>query len=89
MWLGLVGVASVLSSLQLNTNKVTGGDTVNIRLQLNLTIGKSYTVKDATSSLTGSYFASPYPNIKVIKCIPTGAIDGNYVLNLNDHYGNG
>lgn len=84
-----VSLASVLSTLQLNANQVTGGDTVNIRLQLNLTNGKSYTAKDAASSLTGSYFASPYQYSKIIKCIPLGAIDGNYELNLFDSYGDG
>ena len=84
-----ISLAIVLSTLQLNANQVTGGDTVNIRLQLNLTNGKSYMDKDAASSLTGSYFASPYRYSKVIKCIPIGAIDGNYVLNLNDSYGDG
>ena len=84
-----ISLASVLSTLQLSINKVTGGDTVNIRLQLNLTNGKSYMAKDAASSLNGYYFASPYKYSKVIKCIPTGAIDVNYVLNLNDSYGDG
>lgn len=39
--------------------------------------------------MTGSYFASPYKYSKVIKCIPIGAIDGIYTLNLNDSFGDG
>lgn len=84
-----ISLAEALSALQLSSTDVTGGDTINIRLQLNLTNGNTYTDKDAASSLTGSYFASPYKYSKVIKCIPIGAIDGIYTLNLNDSFGDG
>lgn len=84
-----ISLADVLATLQLRSTDVTGGDAIHIRLQLNLTNGNSYTAKDAASSLTGSYFASPYQYSKVIKCIPIGTIDGVYTLHLNDSYGDG
>jgi hypothetical protein len=37
-----------------------GGSTVKIRLQLNLTNGKTFSDDTVTGSMTGSYFQSPY-----------------------------
>ena len=54
-----------------NTISFSGGSNVAIRLQLNLTDGRSFTAKDAASSLTGSYFASPYQYNLIVGCFVT------------------
>ncbi len=84
-----VSLGEALSALGLTGNDVDGGQAVNIRLQLNLTDGSSYTAKDAASSLTGSYFNSPYQYNKIIKCIPTSPVAGEYTISMNDSYGDG
>jgi len=84
-----VSLGDALSALGLTGNDVDGGQAVNIRLQLNLTDGSSYTAKDAASSLTGSYFNSPYQYNKIIKCIPTSPVAGEYTIAMNDSYGDG
>lgn len=84
-----VSLGDALSALSLSGSDVDGGQAVNIRLQLNLTNGSSYTAKDAASSLTGSYFNSPYQYNKIIKCIPTAPVAGEYTLVMNDSYGDG
>ncbi|MDG2371558.1 MAG: hypothetical protein P8L83_02995 [Flavobacteriaceae bacterium] len=84
-----VSLGDAISALGLSSSQYSGGDTINIRLQLNLTNGISYTNTDAASSLTGSYFKSPYIYNMVIKCIPTGAVAGNYTVNMIDSYGDG
>ena len=62
---------------------------VAIRLQHNLTDGLSFTAKDAASSLTGSYFASPYQYNLIVGCFVTdgSAIPGKYTMNMVDSYG--
>jgi len=51
-----VTLGESIAALGLTSSQYTGGDVINIRLQLNLTDGISYTNTDAASSLTGSYF---------------------------------
>jgi hypothetical protein len=84
-----VTLGESISALGLSSTQYTGGDVVNIRLQLNLTDGRSYTNTDAASSLTGSYFKSPYIYNMTIKCIPVGAVAGDYTINMIDSWGDG
>tara|TARA_B110000444_G_C18851934_1_gene606512 strand:+ start:16057 stop:16887 length:831 start_codon:yes stop_codon:yes gene_type:complete len=84
-----VTLAESIAALGLTSSQYTGGDAVNIRLALNLTDGRTYTAKDAASSLTGSYFKSPYVYNMTIKCIPTGAVAGDYTINMIDSWGDG
>jgi len=85
----VVTLGESISALGLSSSQYTGGDVINIRLQLNLTDGRSYTNTDAASSLTGSYFKSPYIYNMTIKCIPVAAVAGNYTINMIDSYGDG
>ena len=68
-----------------------GGSTVKIRLQLNLTNGKSYSDDTVTGSMTGSYFKSPYAYRKIVLCNVTdgSAVPGIYTINMQDSYGDG
>jgi len=84
-----VSLSDALTKMGLSTTQISGGDFVNIRIALNLTDGRTYTAKDAASSLTGSYFKSPYTYAKQIKCIPSEAIPGTYTINMIDSYGDG
>lgn len=84
-----ISLSAAASKLGLTPSDYTGGDAIVIRLQLNLTDGRSYSADDATGSLTGSYFASPFEYSKVIKCIPLEAVPGIYTFTLSDSYGDG
>lgn len=84
-----LSLTEVISALGLTSSQYTGGDTIGIRLQLNLTDGRSFSSDSVTGSMTGSYFKSPYAYSLVIKCIPLGAIPGVYTFNLADSYGDG
>jgi hypothetical protein len=84
-----VTLGESIAALGFSSSQYTGGDVINIRLQLNLTDGRSYTAKDAASSLTGSYFKSPYIYNMTIKCIPTGAVAGDYTIDMIDSWGDG
>lgn len=84
-----LSLKDALTTLGIGSSSVAGGDKITFRFQLNLTDGRSFTDIDSSSSLTGSYFAAPFSYSKIIKCIPLGAIDGLYTLNLVDSYGDG
>lgn len=66
-----------------------GGDEFNFRLEVVLTDGRSFSADDASGSLQGSYFQSPYAYNVGILCIPDSPITGDYVINMQDSYGDG
>ena len=68
-----------------------GGSTVKIRLQLNLTNGKTFSDDTVTGSMTGSYFQSPYAYNKIVNCFVTdgSSVPGVYTINMQDSYGDG
>jgi hypothetical protein len=84
-----VSLAQAATALGLSSSQYTGGDAINIRLQLNLTDGRSFSADDVTGSMTGSYFKSPYKYAKIIKCIPLDAVPGIYTFTMADSYGDG
>ena len=84
-----VSLGDAMTALGLSSSQYTGGDAVNINLKLNLTDGRSFGADQATGSMTGSYFKSPYRYAKIIKCIPLVAVPGIYKFNMADSYGDG
>ena len=84
-----VSLGDAMTTLGLSSSQYTGGDAVNISLKLNLTDGRSFGADQATGSMTGSYFKSPYKYAKIIKCIPLSAVAGIYTFNMADSYGDG
>ena len=66
-----------------------GGDSITVRLELVLTDGRTFSSDDATGSLQGSYFSSPYAYNAVIKCIPSNPVAGTYEVTMQDTYGDG
>lgn len=84
-----VSLGDAMANLGLSSSQYTGGDAVNISLKLNLTDGRSFSADQATGSMTGSYFKSPYKYAKIIKCIPLAAVPGIYTFNMADSYGDG
>jgi len=66
-----------------------GGDVFDFRLEVVLTDGRTFSADDASGSLQGSYFQSPYAYRAGILCIPDSPITGDYVVNMFDSYGDG
>ncbi len=68
-----------------------GASVTKIRLQYNLTNGKSYSDDTVTGSMTGSYFASPYAYSLLVGCFVTdgSAVPGIYTFTMTDSYGDG
>lgn len=67
----------------------SGGSVFSYRLEAELTDGRTFSSADATSSMQGSFFSSPYVYNATILCIPDQAIAGDYRIDMRDSYGDG
>ena len=81
--------ADALSSLGLTEGDFDGGDVIFFRLALTLTDGRVFTNTGNTGTLSGSFLASPFQYNRTIKCIPPTPIAGDYVIELEDSFGDG
>ncbi|MDG2194454.1 MAG: hypothetical protein P8K77_06330 [Polaribacter sp.] len=84
-----VTFSEALAALGLTPGQYAGGDVVTFRLEVVLTDGRTFSAADTSGSLQGSYFSSPYAYNAGILCIPTSPITGDYVINMQDSYGDG
>ena len=62
------------------------GDNYLMRLELVLTDGRTFSSSSTSGSLQGSYFASPFAWGVPILCQP---VDGDYLVDMQDSYGDG
>ncbi len=77
------------AALGLSTGQFDGGDLFTFRLELILTDGRTFSAADASGSLQGSFFKSPYQYGAGILCIPPTPLVGDYELIMVDTYGDG
>ena len=73
-------MTQAISAIGAASSDYSGGDSITVRLELVLTDGRTFSSGDATGSLQGSYFASPYAYNCVIKCIPASPKAGTIML---------
>lgn len=81
--------SETLSVLSLSDGEYFGGDEFVFRLELTLTDGRVFTDADASSTLEGSYFSSPFSYTATIICVPETPFTGEYVIDMQDSYGDG
>ncbi|MFD1293553.1 hypothetical protein ACFQ5N_06875 [Lutibacter holmesii] len=81
--------AETLATLGLSEGDYFGGDQFVFRLELTLTDGRVFSSDDASSTLQGSYFNSPYAYTSTIICVPETPFTGVYVIDMQDSYGDG
>ena len=79
----------MVSALGLSLGDYNGGDIFNIRLELRLTDGRTFSAADGSGSLQGSYFQSPYVYLAGMLCIPETPFTGDYTVDMQDSYGDG
>ncbi|MEK9755867.1 MAG: hypothetical protein VW371_02450 [Bacteroidota bacterium] len=100
MYEGEVGLPRFDLTLTLNEalgalgkSSFSGNDVINVRFQLNLTDGRSYSRSSVTGAMTQSYFRSPFLYPLIIGCRfdanNTGSVAGIYTINGQDSYGDG
>ena len=84
-----ITLEEAIQNLSLDDNEFVagdalGGDAIDIRLELFLTDGRSFSINQRTGSLEGSFFSSPYQYKSVIKCIPLQPVEGTYRIEMID-----
>jgi hypothetical protein len=79
----------MVTFLGLSDGQYNGGDIFAIRLELLLTDGRSFSAADGSGSLQGSYFQSPYVYAPGMLCIPLVPFPGDYVIDMQDSWGDG
>ncbi|WP_190809509.1 hypothetical protein [Flagellimonas sp. S3867] len=87
-----IGYGEALNALGVpnDSDSVSGGDQINIRLVVNLTDGRSFTDVDATGNVSGgSFFSSPYNYRANIVCPPTVPTAGEWSIEMQDSFGDG
>ncbi len=84
-----VTLAEAVESLGLSSGQYKGGDTFNFRFEVVLTDGRTFSSADASGSLEGSYFQSPYVYLAGMLCIPASPFTGDYKIDMQDSYGDG
>jgi len=81
-----ITLAEVFSAFNLTDGQYNAGDLVGFRLEVILTDGRSFSADDASGSLQGSYFKSPFAYTAAILCKP---YPGDYRIVMHDTYGDG
>lgn len=83
-------MSDMIAKLGLADSDYTGGDQFRVRLVYNLSDGRSFTDEDASGNIaSGSFFQSPYAYNIDVKCIPLGPVEGDYLIEMFDSYGDG
>lgn len=65
------------------------GDSINIRMILYLTDGRTITNTDIAGTLLGSFFASPFNYRSNIVCPPKAGTIGTWTVDMQDSFGDG
>ncbi|NLP58774.1 hypothetical protein [Lutibacter sp. B1] len=82
-------LSETLAALKLADGEYNGGDLFYFRLELVLTDGRTFSSDDSSAALSGSYFSSPYEYKVGMLCIPESPFTGDYVIKMQDSYGDG
>ncbi|MGB0778148.1 MAG: hypothetical protein ACPGR7_08985 [Flavobacteriaceae bacterium] len=67
----------------------TRGSSFTFRLEAVLSDGRTFSAGDASGSMQGSFFSSPYSYKAQILCFPDTAYSGDYKIDMFDSYGDG
>jgi hypothetical protein len=81
-----ITLGGVFSTFNLVEGQYNAGDLVGVRLEVVLTDGRIFSADDASGTLQGSYFKSPYAYTAAILCKP---YPGDYRIVMHDSYGDG
>ena len=80
------GDAAAAMGLTANGTDYVPGDVFVIGLEVELTDGRTYDWTSAAGIITGGFFSSPFKYNALLTCSP---MDGDYVVDMQDSYGDG
>ncbi len=76
-----VSLEEMLSALNVNEDELFGGDVFNVRLSMNLSDGRVFSVDNAGGIITGGFFNSPFQYAPTVICpVPDTFLVGNYLI---------
>jgi hypothetical protein len=86
-----VTLGELLSALGMQVGDYFGSDVFTMRLEVVLTDGRTYSAKDANGNIAalGGYYSSPYAYAAPIVCPPKPPAAGDWVISMEDTYGDG
>ena len=83
-------LGEIAGFLGLTSADYTGGDAFTYRFEVVLTDGRTFSSGDVSGTTAGStYYRSPYAYAVNVTCIPVAPVPGDYVVVMNDSYGDG
>ncbi len=83
-------LGEIAGFLGLTSADYTGGDAFTYRFEVVLTDGRTFSSGDVSGTTAGStYYRSPYAYSVNVTCIPVAPVPGDYVVVMNDSYGDG
>lgn len=81
-----VTLGEVVSTFGFVDGDYNPADLVDLRFEIVLTDGRTFSTDQGSGSMQGSYFASPYSYTAAILCTP---MPGDYRIDMHDSYGDG
>jgi hypothetical protein len=78
-----------LLGLEPDLERIDGGDIIRTRLAMNLSDGDVYTSTNVNVNVTGQFFNSPFRYDATIVCVLDSPPAGEYVVQMQDSYGDG
>lgn len=76
-----ITLEEMLTALSVSEDDLFGGDAFNVRLSLNLTDGRVFSVDNAGGIITGGFFASPFQYAPTVICpVPDTFMVGDYLI---------
>ncbi|SNZ01576.1 hypothetical protein [Flagellimonas pacifica] len=85
-----VNIADAMSAIGVTQAQLYGGDVFLMRLALKTTDGQTFTSTNVGTKIqTSSAFRSPFRYSAAVACPPPANLAGDWVLDLNDSYGDG
>ena len=83
-------LGEIAGFLGLTAADYTGGDAFTYRFEVVLADGRTFTAGDASGTAAGStYYRTPYSYPVNVTCIPVAPVPGDYVLEMQDSFGDG
>ena len=83
-------LGEIAGFLGLTPADYTGGDAFTYRFEVKLTDGRTFSSDDVSATAAGSsYYRTPYAYTLNVTCVPVAPVPGDYLVEMQDSYGDG
>lgn len=85
-----VSISSAIAAMGLDVDLIEGGDQFLFQIAINMTDGRTFTKENTGDSVTGElFFNSPMVYTGLVICVLPTPPTGDWVIEMNDSYGDG